>query len=224
MVLGLLQRIDRRLDRVGLSSALASYLATGNRTTIRNMRTAARSGRPHDPRAGTLEALAPILMTSSVWLLYEAGPEEVMPPRETLEKIAAARKKGRKGRHSRRDVVVQNVEGPVKIIDKSVTVVGDDNAVSGNSTTATLPPGAGELMENVIEAIADIYKSMKIDITLAELGRLALERHTAILAACPDPAEFPYAMEIMKLRIRKLLEAPEQAQKDDPDATTATKE
>lgn len=106
--------------------------------------------------------------------------------------------------HATKDVVVQGVEGPVTVIDRSVNVLGDDATVSGNAPAA-LAEGAAELMGAVNEAVDEVYRALRMKLSLAELGRVALERHAAILAACQDPEEFPHALEIMKLRLRRQL-------------------
>lgn len=60
-------------------------------------------------------------------------------------------------------------------------------------------------MGAINEAIDEIYRQAKKKLTLAELGRVALERHAAILAACQDPEEHAHAIAIMKLRLRRHL-------------------
>ncbi|WP_131116689.1 LexA family protein [Lichenihabitans psoromatis] len=84
----ILARIERRLEKLGLSAASASK-AAGKTDAIRNLQRAVESG---DKRQGistaTLNALAPILKTSSIWLLAGAGPESIDNPDE-IENDAA---------------------------------------------------------------------------------------------------------------------------------------
>lgn len=139
------------------------------------------------------------------------GPMENKKSADDL--VAKAEKAGkRKAGTSRKteqsatkDVVVQGVAGPVTVIDKSVNVLGDDATTVAGNAPAPLADGAAELMGAVNEAIDEIYRSLKKKLTLADLGRLALERHAAIMAACQDPEEYPHALAIMKLRLRREL-------------------
>lgn len=59
-------RIQQRLEAVGLSARAASLKATGSDGTIRNILT----DKSADPRLGTLQKLAPVLDTTVEWLLY----------------------------------------------------------------------------------------------------------------------------------------------------------
>lgn len=59
-------RIQQRLDALGLSARAASLMATGSDGTIRNILT----DKSADPRLGTLQKLAPVLGTTVEWLLY----------------------------------------------------------------------------------------------------------------------------------------------------------
>ena len=67
----ILARIDERLEILALSQDKASSLAK-KPDSIRNMRRALEEGRPMDVKIGTLNALAPVLETTAVWLF--AGP------------------------------------------------------------------------------------------------------------------------------------------------------
>lgn len=71
----ILARVDARLEAVGLSESKASKDA-GKPDAIRNMRRAVEKdeGRQGVSTA-TLNALAPVLQTTAVWLLAGAGPE-----------------------------------------------------------------------------------------------------------------------------------------------------
>lgn len=74
----LLARIQRRLKAVGLTESAACNLAK-KPDLIRNIRKAVRAKESYDPRAGSIEALAPVLRTTAEWLINESGPEEVAP-------------------------------------------------------------------------------------------------------------------------------------------------
>lgn len=121
---------------------------------------------------------------------------------------AAPKGKGRKkapAQDATRDVVVQGVSGPVTYIDKSVNVQGDEATIAGNAAPS-LPEGAVDLMGEINEAIDAVYKALKRELSLAELGRVGIEKHASIIAACRHPDEFPHAIAIMKLRLRRELE------------------
>lgn len=122
---------------------------------------------------------------------------------ETLQK-AKARGKARGRRVSQHDVVVQGAEGPVTVIDNSTNLAGDGNIVAGGGPAA-FPVETGELMGAVTEAVDGIYRAMKMKLPLADLGRVSLERAMDIASACRDPEEYPHALEIMKLRLRRQL-------------------
>lgn len=66
MTTTLKDRIQQRLDALGISARAASLQATGSDGTIRNILT----DKSADPRLGTLQKLAPVLQTSVDWLLY----------------------------------------------------------------------------------------------------------------------------------------------------------
>lgn len=67
----ILDRVRRRLDKLGLSERAAEQAAGANVGTIRNWRRGAM------PRIETISLIAPALRTTPEWLAYEAGPEEV---------------------------------------------------------------------------------------------------------------------------------------------------
>lgn len=62
----IMQRIQARLDALGLSERKASLDAVGNASVIRNIRT----GATKDPGVKTFQALAPVLKTTPEWLAY----------------------------------------------------------------------------------------------------------------------------------------------------------
>jgi len=130
-----------------------------------------------------------------------------MPDRATQERVEKARKSGRKGRRGHRHVVVDNISGSVNINDHSINLIGDDMlaTLTGIAPFAQACDAAAELLGSINEAILEIHRSMKRQITPAELGRLAAPHHAAILAACKSPEEYPHAMEIMKIRLQKQL-------------------
>jgi hypothetical protein len=102
-----------------------------------------------------------------------------------------------------KEVVAESVEGDVTIIDKSVNVAGD-GANIGSVSAPNL--AAKNLMGALNIAIDEIYRSAGTPITLSDLGGLALEHHAMIVALCENEEEYPYAMEIMKIRLKKQLE------------------
>lgn len=146
-------------------------------------------------------------------LLAKAGASSGAPKNGKTRKKRAPRK----SQNARKDVVVQGVEGPVTLVDKSVNVLSDDATIAGNAPD-TMSPAAIDLMGDINEAIDKVYKSMKADLSLAELGRIGIERHASIMAACEDEEEYPYAIEIMKLRLRRKLGSEKDAAKTEKPA------
>lgn len=71
----ILARVERRLTAVGLSASAASK-AAGKPDAIRNLQRAVEKGDRQGVSTATLNALAPVLRTTSVWLFAGAGPEE----------------------------------------------------------------------------------------------------------------------------------------------------
>ena len=77
MLKDILERIDARLDAVGLSESKAAKLAGLSDSAIRDMRRALKSGRRSaGVSTRTINALAPVLQTSPSWLLEATGDEE----------------------------------------------------------------------------------------------------------------------------------------------------
>jgi len=131
--------------------------------------------------------------------------EDKTPAAELVAKAKKAKGKSRRvSQSATKDVVVQGVEGPVTVIDNSTNVAGDSATIAGNGPAA-LSDEAGELMGAVTQAVDAIHRAMKKKLSIADLGRIALERHMAIMAACQAPEEYPHALEIMKLRLRRQL-------------------
>jgi hypothetical protein len=73
---GILERIEKRLDAVGLSASAASK-AAGKPDAIRNLQRAVEKDDRQGVSTATLNALAPVLKTTPVWLFAGAGPEEI---------------------------------------------------------------------------------------------------------------------------------------------------
>ena len=71
---GILDRIERRLEAVGLTANAASKEA-GRPDAIRNLRRAVEAGKRKGISTDTLSALAPVLKTNPAWLLNETGDE-----------------------------------------------------------------------------------------------------------------------------------------------------
>lgn len=76
MLKDILERIDKRLAAVGLAESKAATLAGLSSSAIRNIRRAVRDGKNTGASIKTIEAIAPILNTSSAWLLEGSGTEE----------------------------------------------------------------------------------------------------------------------------------------------------
>jgi hypothetical protein len=72
----ILDRIERRLRAVGLSESAASKQA-GKPDAVRNLRRALEKDERQGVSTATLNALAPVLRTTPVWLFAGAGPEEL---------------------------------------------------------------------------------------------------------------------------------------------------
>ncbi|WP_232629128.1 S24 family peptidase [Methylobacterium sp. Leaf118] len=83
----ILARIERRLEAVGLTESAASKLA-GKPDAIRNLRRALEKDGRQGVSTATLNALAPVLGTTPVWLFAGAGPETVGEPGEENHALA----------------------------------------------------------------------------------------------------------------------------------------
>lgn len=92
----LLKRIDQRLAALGLTERAASLQAKKGPDTIRNIRRAVKKGEPYDPRAGTIEALAPVLRTTAEWLIHGTGPEQIGNGEAARNVLRLAEKKAAK--------------------------------------------------------------------------------------------------------------------------------
>lgn len=75
---GILERVERRLTALNMKADRASREA-GRPDAIRNLRRAVKSGEGGITLA-TIEALAPVLKTTVIWLLKEEGPESPDQP------------------------------------------------------------------------------------------------------------------------------------------------
>ena len=71
----ILQRIEKRLEATGLSASGASK-AAGKSDAIRNLQRAVRENKRQGISTATLNALAPVLGTTTIWLMAGAGPEQ----------------------------------------------------------------------------------------------------------------------------------------------------
>ncbi|UXM94293.1 S24 family peptidase [Bartonella sp. HY329] len=77
MIEQVLNRIDKRLEAVGMKESRASVEAGLSDSAIRNIRRKLRSGDKNgDVTLKTLAALAPVLKTNVAWLAEGVGPEE----------------------------------------------------------------------------------------------------------------------------------------------------
>jgi hypothetical protein len=205
MVEAILNRIEKRLAAIGISAEAASKLAGKSENLIGNMRKAVRNGRGYDPRSGSLDCLSRVLSTTPEWLQHGRGPEVVMADQETIAQVEQAKAKGRR---TRPRVIFENIEGPFHVVDASISVYGD-----GNTSNAVgyggrpRPPGSADLLGRINEAIASVYQEAQASLSLMEMGQIAHDKHRAILAACQDEDEYDFAIEIMKVRLRKWLES-----------------
>lgn len=76
MLKEILERIEKRLEVVGMSAATASARAGLSKDAIRNIQRAVAEGKEAGASTQTLIKLAPILGTSASWLIEGAGAEE----------------------------------------------------------------------------------------------------------------------------------------------------
>lgn len=125
--------------------------------------------------------------------------EEVLA--EASASDASGTKRPKNLQKSKKDVVIQNAEGPVTIVDYSVNVAGDDNDVSNGARHSA--DASGNLMGDINVAIDEVYRGLNAELTLHDLGCIGYEHHAAISAACQSEEEFSHAIEIMKIRLRK---------------------
>lgn len=82
---GILERVERRLAAVNLTANAASELA-GKPDAIRNLKRAVKDG-GKGVNVGTISALAPVLETTTSWLLEatgDEGPANSPPPMQQL--------------------------------------------------------------------------------------------------------------------------------------------
>ncbi|WP_176223170.1 S24/S26 family peptidase [Aurantimonas sp. 22II-16-19i] len=76
MLNDVLARVQKRLEVVGLSASAASKRAGLSKDAIRNMRRAIEKEGREGVSTRTIAALAPVLQTTTGWLLSEEGPED----------------------------------------------------------------------------------------------------------------------------------------------------
>lgn len=77
MIEDVLKRVEQRLEAVDMTATAASRLAGLSEDAIRNMRRATAKGGRKGVSTDTLSKLAPVLRTTTGWLLDGVGPEEV---------------------------------------------------------------------------------------------------------------------------------------------------
>lgn len=75
MLKDVLARIEQRLSAIGLSASAASRMAGLSEDAIRNIRRAVEKDDRQGVSTGTIQALAPILQTTSAWLIDGTGAE-----------------------------------------------------------------------------------------------------------------------------------------------------
>jgi hypothetical protein len=84
----ILRRIEERLAAVGLSATAAGRMA-GKPDVIRNIRRATKSETRRGVSTATLAALAPVLQTTSRWLLTGEGEVEAVTDAEAGHTVEA---------------------------------------------------------------------------------------------------------------------------------------
>lgn len=85
MLKDVLDRIESRLQALGLSATAASRSAGLSLDAIRNMRRKVQAGDIHaGVSSRTIDALAPVLGTTASWLLTGAGPSPENDPSSTI--------------------------------------------------------------------------------------------------------------------------------------------
>jgi SOS-response transcriptional repressor LexA len=80
MIQDVLERVEKRLEAVGLTAQGASVRAGLSKDAIRNMQRAARSEKRRGVSTRTIQALAPVLETNAGWLLDGTGDEHEIDP------------------------------------------------------------------------------------------------------------------------------------------------
>lgn len=87
MLTDLVERIEQRLEAVGLKASAASRAAGLSEDAIRNIQRAARSGKREGVSTRTIAALAPVLETTEAWLMTGDGQEEAGRSTKPLVRI-----------------------------------------------------------------------------------------------------------------------------------------
>lgn len=103
----ILNRIDRRLQIVGLTEHAASKQA-GHPELIRNLRRAVRNGVDRGVKMAPFKALAKELRTTAEWLIDQVGPEELDAERQMIPV---------KGQVGAGGVVIPNNDGDIGAIE-----------------------------------------------------------------------------------------------------------
>lgn len=87
MLSDLVDRIEQRLDAVGLRASAASKAAGLSEDAIRNIQRAAKAGKREGVSTRTIAALAPVLKTTEAWLMSGDGPDEKSEPAARMVRI-----------------------------------------------------------------------------------------------------------------------------------------
>lgn len=85
-----LSRIEQRLESLGLSASAASQRAGLSKDAIRNFQRSVRAGKTAGMSTLTLDKLAPVLKTTTSWLLDGVGDEVVEPERPVFRRVIVA--------------------------------------------------------------------------------------------------------------------------------------
>ncbi|MDH6265513.1 transcriptional regulator with XRE-family HTH domain [Rhizobium sp. SG_E_25_P2] len=85
-----LSRIEERLDALGISAASASQKAGLSKDAIRNIQRSVKSGKRVGVSTITLDKLAPVLKTTTSWLLNGVGDQEVFEPEGDFRRVVVA--------------------------------------------------------------------------------------------------------------------------------------
>lgn len=83
-------------------------------------------------------------------------------------------------------------EGP-KMAGDPVQPVGSDPAIDG------------ELLGRVVDRVARVYRDLGVSLPDVELGRLSAEKYAEIREIAADPEEWPPALDLMALRLRRAI-------------------
>lgn len=65
------------------------------------------------------------------------------------------------------------------------------------------PTFDGELLGRVVDRVARVYRELGVSLPDVELGRLSAEKYAEIREIAADPEEWPPALDLMALRLRR---------------------